>query len=66
MSPIRAFLIVAALLVVFVASGWRTAADAKRDEEVRQHLKGVDRDTFDLERRVNELDQRVKALEDRP
>lgn len=62
----RAILIVGALFAAFVMTGWRTVADATRDEEVKQQLKWIDRDTFALSDRVNDLEQRVKALESRP
>lgn len=62
----RAILIVGVLFAAFVVTGWRTVSDATRDEEVKQQLKWIDRDTFALERKVNDLDQRVKALESRP
>ncbi len=62
----KAFLIVGVLFAAFMATGWRTVSDATRDEEVKQQLKWIDRDTFALEQRVNDLDQRVKALESRP
>lgn len=66
MSQARAILIVAALFAAFVVTGWRTVADVTRDEEVKQQLKWMDRDTFALELRIDALDQRVKALESRP
>jgi len=61
-----AILIVGALLAAFVVTGWRTVSDVTRDEEVKQRLRWIDRDTMKLEDRINDLDQRVKALEARP
>lgn len=61
------FWIGAAIIVVaiLVFGGWRTVADAQRDEQVRQELKWAARDAMRLEDRVNDLDARVKALEAR-
>ncbi len=67
MTHTRTILILAVLIgTAFVMTGWRTVSDATRDEEVKQQLKWIDRDAFALERRINDLDQRVKALENRP
>ena len=66
MNYARAYLIVAALFSAFVITGWRTVSDVTRDEEVKQQLKWIDRDAYKLEQRIDDLDQRVKALERRP
>ena len=54
------------VFVVFVLTGWRTAADVTYEEKVKQQLKWMDRDTFRLSDRISDLEQRVKALESRP
>lgn len=64
-TPARAFVIVAVLFAAFVATGWRTVADAERDEKIKWQLRAMDRESFALEQRVNDLDNRVKALEQR-
>ncbi len=65
MRQATALLIVLTLFAAFVASGWKTVSDAEQDEKVKWQLKAIDRESYALEQRVNDLDRRVKALENR-
>lgn len=61
--PGAIIIFIVAVLVLFAGGGWRTVSDADRDERMKLDLKALNRDSFELERKVFELDLRVKALE---